>query len=112
MQVPLSDPMASVTSMTRSHAIEAEGLVKHFGETVAVDGDTYTITGIPSLNAHSFEFLSTGGAGADLPFAAHVQGIGTSANQSAWVTVTPEPATLSAGMAAAGLAGLRRRRRA
>ncbi|MFC7363121.1 ATP-binding cassette domain-containing protein [Nocardioides astragali] len=29
--------------MTRSHAIEAEGLVKHFGETVAVDGVSFVV---------------------------------------------------------------------
>src|SRR5690349_3337830 len=29
--------------MTRSHAIEAEGLVKHFGDTVAVDGVSFVV---------------------------------------------------------------------
>ena len=43
MKVPVSDPTASVASMTRSLAIEAEGLVKHFGETVAVDGVSFVV---------------------------------------------------------------------
>ncbi len=41
--MPLSDPTASVRSMTRSSAIEAEGLVKHFGDTVAVDGVSFAV---------------------------------------------------------------------
>lgn len=39
----LSDPPASVASMTRSLAIEAQGLVKHFGDTVAVDGVSFVV---------------------------------------------------------------------
>lgn len=40
----LSDPPASVASMTRSLAIEAQGLVKHFGDTVAVDGVSFVVS--------------------------------------------------------------------
>ena len=43
MGVPLSDPVASVVPMTRSPAIEAEGLVKHYGKTVAVDGVSFVV---------------------------------------------------------------------
>src|SRR5918993_1246149 len=43
MKVPVSDPAASVDAMTRSLAIEAEGLVKHFGDTVAVDGVSFVV---------------------------------------------------------------------
>ena len=39
----LSVPTASVLSMTRAPAIEADGLVKHFGETVAVDGVSFEV---------------------------------------------------------------------
>ncbi len=38
----LSVPATSVVAMTRS-AIEAEGLVKHFGDTVAVDGVSFSV---------------------------------------------------------------------
>ncbi len=39
----MSVPTASVSAMTRSSAIEAEGLVKHFGDTVAVDGVSFVV---------------------------------------------------------------------
>lgn len=69
---------------------------------------TTVVSGIPSLTANSFSFNSVGGSGS-YPIAAHVQGIGTNANLSGWVTtLTPEPMSLSA-FAAAGLV-LRRRR--
>ena len=55
----------------------------------------YTITGIASLTASSFDFLSApmGGNGPFLT-AAHVQGIDPNDNQSGWVTV-PEPSALA-----------------
>ena len=60
------------------------------------DSATYTITGIPSLTANSFNFLSQP-AGGHGPYytAAHVQGIalGTSTG-SGWVT-TPEPSSFA-----------------
>jgi hypothetical protein len=58
------------------------------------DAVTYTITGIPTLTANSFNFLSApaGGSG-PFPTAAHVGGIGGSGDLSGWVTV-PEPVTL------------------
>jgi ABC-2 type transport system ATP-binding protein len=39
----VSVPGASVGGMTRSPAIEAEGLVKHFGDTAAVDGVSFVV---------------------------------------------------------------------
>jgi hypothetical protein len=53
-----------------------------------------TISGIPSLTASSFDFLSApmGGHG-PFPTAAHVQGIGPTGEDSGWVTV-PEPSSL------------------
>jgi hypothetical protein len=77
----------------------------------------YVITGIPTLTANSFAFLSApqGGHG---PFhtAAHVQGIGDDGEDSGQITngqiiiVIPEPAGLT--IAAIALAGLVSRRRA
>ncbi len=65
------------------------------------------IGGIPTLSANSFNFNSSGGSGA-LNIAAHVQGIGPSANLSGWITIAvPEP-TGVAGLAACSL--IRRRR--
>jgi hypothetical protein len=61
----------------------------------------YTITGIATLTANSFNFLSSP-AGGHGPFlcASHIQGIGASGNDSGWVTHIPEPATVSlAGLA-------------
>lgn len=69
---------------------------------------TTVVSGIPTLTASSFSFNSVGGSGPVL-IAAHVQGIGTNANLSGWVTtLTPEPASLSA-IALSSLV-LRRRR--
>jgi len=75
----------------------------------AGDSIQYTVTGIATLTAASFDFLSNP-AGGHGPFhtAAHVQGIGPS-DGSGWVTA-PEPATL-AMLAIGGLAMLARRRR-
>jgi hypothetical protein len=75
------------------------------------DSVQYTITGIPTLTASSFDFLSApaGGHG-PFPTAAHVQGIGVDGNFSGWVT-TPEPSAGAALIAVAGAtAGFRRRR--
>ena len=68
----------------------------------AGDAVEYTITGIGSLTAASFNFLSApaGGHGPYLT-AAHVQGIGEDGEDSGWVT-TPEPATVA--LVAGGLA--------
>jgi len=74
-------------------------------------GDTviYTITGIPTLTASSFDFLSepAGGHG-PYPTAAHVGAIPPDGN-SGWIT-TPEPAALSLVALGAGLLLGRRRR--
>jgi hypothetical protein len=80
----------------------------------------FTVTGISTLNAFSFLFLSNphGGSG---PFhmATHVQGTG-GGSKSGWVspdpalgaTITPEPSSWAlALMGAGGLAALLRRRR-
>jgi hypothetical protein len=72
-----------------------------------------SITGIPTLTADSFDFLSTGGGNGAFPFAAHVQSIND--GDSGWVTgaggtVIPEPVTMTLAGAGA-LALLRRRRR-
>jgi hypothetical protein len=79
-------------------------------------GDVLTleITGISTLTAHSFEFLSLpdGGNG---PFvsAAHIQGIGPDGEGSGWIAV-PEPSSMAlavVGLGAAAVAGVRRRRK-
>jgi hypothetical protein len=77
----------------------------------AGDSVQYTITGIPTLTADSFDFLSapSGGGPGPFPTAAHVQGIGPEGQASGWVT-TPEPGALSLLLLGAG-AALRRRSR-
>lgn len=67
----------------------------------------YTITGIPTLTASSFDFLSDSGPKTGWPTAAHVQSIGAEAD-SGWVTV-PEPITISL-LGLGALAILRRRK--
>ena len=67
------------------------------------ESGTYTITGISTLTADSFNFQSTpqGGSGV-YPTAAHVQGI-DGGTTSGWVSV-PEPSAILLGLlAAAGL---------
>lgn len=85
----------------------ADGGDKRFGVGEAVE---YTIRGIPTLTANSFNFLSyeDGGSG-EFPTAAHVGGIGPSGDGSGWVSV-PEPGTLSL-LALGGLAVTMRMRR-
>jgi ABC-2 type transport system ATP-binding protein len=41
--MPLSVPTSTVVAMTTRPAIEADNLVKHFGETVAVDGVSFAV---------------------------------------------------------------------
>jgi hypothetical protein len=73
------------------------------------DAAEYSITGISTLTAGSFDFLSAPGGGAGpFPTAAHVGGIGPDDGDSGWISV-PEPATLDV-LALGGLALLRRRR--
>ncbi|MHC4986094.1 MAG: PEP-CTERM sorting domain-containing protein [Planctomycetota bacterium] len=85
----------------------SDGLPTRFG---VGDAATYLITGIPTLTASSFNFLSLP-AGGHGPFetAAHVQGIGPLGANSGWITV-PEPATMSL-LGIGGALGLIRRRR-
>ncbi|MCD4699915.1 MAG: PEP-CTERM sorting domain-containing protein [Phycisphaerae bacterium] len=86
-------------------AFEAGGGVdKRFGAGEAVE---YTITGIDSLTAESFDFLCTLADHGPFPTAAHVQSIGDE-EDSGWTTV-PEPATLSL-LILGGLTLLRRKR--
>ncbi len=82
------------------------GASTRFGVGDAVE---YSITGIPTLTADSFDFLGAphGGNGT-YPTAAHVGGIGPDDGDSGWISV-PEPATLGT-LALGGLALLRRRR--
>ena len=77
------------------------------------DGDSvsFTITGIPTLTAESFNFMSAPGDSdiGPFPMAAHVQGTGPYGEESGWVTV-PEPMSLS--LMGIGMLALTRRRRA
>ncbi len=70
----------------------------------------YTVTGIGSLTANSFDFLSqeSGGHG-PFPTAAHVGGIGENGDDSGWIS-TPEPASMLL-LAFGGVASMTRRRR-
>jgi hypothetical protein len=85
----------------------ADSGIHRFG---AGESFSVTISGIGSLTANSFNFLSTGGGNGAYPFAAHVQAIGEEADGSGWVSV-PEPASMVL-LAAGPLAMLARKRRA
>ena len=78
----------------------AGGGTKRFGVAEAVE---YTITGISTLTAGSFDFDSQGLSGG-LPTAAQVQSVG-------WITQLPEPATLALVALGAGALALGRRRK-
>jgi hypothetical protein len=83
-----------------------DGAPTRFGVGDAIE---YTITGIPTLTAHSFAFFSESGGGqGEYPTAAHVGGIGPDDADSGWVSV-PEPATLA--ILAAGVLSVAPRRR-
>ena len=78
------------------------------------DGDTltYSVSGIASLTANSFDTIAaTGGSNGPFKSIAHIQGIG--GDGSAWIAPepVPEPLTLSV-LAAGGMLLLRRRRTA
>ena len=84
----------------------SDGASTRFGVGDAVE---YSITGIPTLTADSFDFVSAphGGQGT-YPTAAHVGGIGPDDGDSGWISV-PEPATLAV-LALGSLTLLGRRR--
>jgi MYXO-CTERM domain-containing protein len=85
------------------------GAADYFGPGVPMDKVEYTITGIPTLTANSFDFQSVEGGGAGTwPTAAHVGGIGSDDQGSGWVS-TPEPASLSL-LVLGAFAAMRRRR--
>ena len=82
----------------------AKGGAKRFGPG---DEAAFMITGIASLTANSFDFLSTPSGGSPpFPTAAHVQAI--AGDDSGW-TAVPEPATLGL-LSIVSLVMLRRRR--
>lgn len=85
----------------------ADGSSNRFG---GGDAAAYTITGIDTLTANSFNFLSheDGGQG-EYPTVAHIGGIGPDDLDSAWIAV-PEPASL-AFLAVGGLVLFRKRRK-
>ena len=70
----------------------------------------YDITGISTLTATSFDFLSLSSS-QGLPTAAHVGGIGDDGIPSGWITVIPEPVTMvGVFLGLGGLAGYVRKR--
>lgn len=83
------------------------GASNRFGAGEAVE---YTITGIGTLTAASFDFPSAmGGEEGVYPTAAHIGGIGPDDDLSGWISV-PEPATLSIlGVGSLALLGRRRK---
>ena len=74
------------------------------------DAARFVLSGIPSLAAQDFVFLSNGGEIDGIAVAARVQGTGLGGKCDAWVTV-PEPSCAGVLVATGGLALLRRRRR-
>lgn len=71
---------------------------------------TFLATGIPTLNANSFSFLSVPGGQGPFISAAHVQAIGQN-DGSGWVAHVPEPAALGL-LAVVGILLTRRATRA
>jgi len=72
------------------------------------DALTYSITGIATLTASSFDFESQmGGGQGSFPAAAHIGATGPNNEDSGWIS-TPEPGTLA--LLALGVPFLRRRR--
>jgi hypothetical protein len=71
-----------------------EFLVSDGDEFNGTDSVSYSISGIPSLTAESFNFLAEphGGNGVHVA-AAHIQGLGPDNTYSSWVGI-PEPATM------------------
>ncbi|RJQ55610.1 MAG: PEP-CTERM sorting domain-containing protein [Nitrospiraceae bacterium] len=94
----------------------------NFNNGAFTSGETsvFNITGIPTLTALDFDFLSLGSGNSPdgLKTAAHVQSIGVDGNDSGWITgettVVPEPGTvflLGAGLVGLGLYGRKRFRK-
>jgi hypothetical protein len=88
----------------------------------AGDETVYTISGIASLTALSFDFGSVGGNNGSFWSAAHVQGIGDDGQDSGWIGgqgtdgggggIIPEPSSMTlCAFAMLSLAGYRRFRR-
>jgi hypothetical protein len=83
---------------------QSDGAPTRFG---VGDAAEYTITGIPTLTAYSFDFISApDGAPGEFPMAAHVAAIGPN-SYSGWVSV-PEPSCFL--LLAAGVLGMTRRK--